>query len=59
MSVYESRLWNVRNQVSQISDDETRRAMEGIIEFLEQMAKDFSEVKARISTRTCRTIGIL
>lgn len=53
MSVYESRLWEVKNRVSQVSDEESRRVMEGIVELLEQMAKDLSEVKALTSPRTC------
>lgn len=53
MNIYESRLWEVKNSVSKVSDEETRRTMEGIIELLKQMAKDLSEVKALTSTRTC------
>lgn len=52
MSIYESRLWDVRNRMSQVSDEEARKAMEGIVEILEQMLKELNEVKARVSPRS-------
>lgn len=53
MSIYESSLCELKNRVPQVSDEETRRTIEGIIELLEQMTKDLNEVKTRISTRIC------
>lgn len=53
MNFYESRIYTAKNLASQVPDEETRRAIESIVELLEQMAKDLSEVKVRISTRTC------
>lgn len=53
LSIYESYLVEVKNRVSEVSDEETRRAVKSIVELLKLMAKDLSDVKALTSPRTC------